>query len=141
MSKADNKTQPTKQSVTSFIDALEHETRRSDSKKLLKMMKEITGEKPAMWGPSIIGFGKYHYKYDSGREGDFMMTGFAARKANMAVYIMPGFKPYAALLAKLGKHKTGGSCLYINKLADVDEAVLRTLVEKAYADMKKKYGG
>lgn len=135
-----NKTQPTKASVAKFLNAIEHETRRADGKRLLKMFKEITGEKPVMWGESIVGFGQYHYKYDSGREGDFLMTGFSPRKSNLSLYVMDGFKGRDALLKKLGKHRTSVACLYINKLADVDEKVLRTMIEKSYRHMQSIHG-
>ena len=92
-----------------------------------------------MWGPAIVGFGQYHYRYDSGREGDFMRTGFSPRKANMAVYIMPGYSDHSAILARLGKHKSGKSCLNINKLADVDLDVLEELIRAGLADMAEKY--
>lgn len=135
-----NKTAPTRASVAAFIAAVADETRRADAKKLDKMFRDITGEKPALWGPSIIGYGSYHYKYESGREGEMCRTGFSPRKANLVLYILPGFKDYAPLLKKLGKHKTGKSCLYINKLADVDEVVLRDLIAKSWAWMNEKYG-
>ena len=93
-----------------------------------------------MWGPSIVGYGEYHYKYDSGREGDFLITGFSPRKQALTVYIMPGFSQYDDLMTKLGKYKTGRSCLYINKLEDIDLKVLETLIKKSAAYMKKKYG-
>ena len=134
-----NKTAPTRASVTKFINSVEHDVRRSDAKALLKMFKEITGEKPVMWGDSIVGFGSYHYKYDSGREGDMCMTGFSPRKANLSLYVMDGFKERDDLLAKLGKHKTSVACLYINKLADVDEKALKTMIKKSYQHMKKMY--
>ena len=104
------------------------------------MMRRITGEEPRLWGPSIIGFGEYHYKYESGREGDFMRVGFSPRKANLVLYIMPGFARHDALLDRLGKHKTGKSCLYINKLDDVDRDVLETLIAESWAAMAEKYG-
>jgi len=125
---ADNKTKPTKLSVLAFIDALTDETKRADAKALVKLMQSATGEKPKMWGPSIIGFGTYHYTYASGREGDMPLAGFSPRKAATVVYGMTGFSESEALLAKLGKHTTGGGCLYIKKLADVDKKVLETLV-------------
>ncbi|MGD2131476.1 MAG: DUF1801 domain-containing protein [Maricaulaceae bacterium] len=136
-----NKTAPTAASVSGFINAVENDTRRADAKVLLAMMKRVTGQKPKMWGPSIIGFGEYHYKYDSGREGDFLRTGFSPRKANLVVYVMPGFKAYGPLLKRLGKYKTGSSCLYVNKLADVDLEVLEELIAKGYAHMNEKYPG
>ena len=122
-----------------FIASVENENRRQDAELMLGIMEEITGEKPVMWGPSLIGYGAYHYKYDSGREGDFFMTGFSPRKQNMALYIMPGFDRFPELMGKLGKHKTGKSCLYINKLKDVDMDVLKTLIEEGYRYMKNKY--
>lgn len=136
---AEPKTQRTKASVASFLASIEDETRRKDAKALDKMFRDLTGEKPAMWGSSIVGYGTYHYTYASGREGDWMRTGFSPRKANLVVYIMPGFKEYDALMKKLGKHKTGKSCLYTNKLADVDESVLRELVKRSWKHMQGKY--
>ena len=140
MSAAANKTTRNKNSVAAFLATVEDATRRADAKAVSKLMQEITGEKPAMWGPAIVGFGAYHYKYDSGREGDMPKIGFSPRKNALALYLMPGATAYAPLLKKLGKHKTGKSCLYVDKLADVDPAVLRTLIARAYADMTKKYG-
>lgn len=136
---AGNKTTKTDASVEAFLTTIDHKTRRSDADKLLEIMKKVTGLDPRMWGPSLIGFDQYHYKYDSGREGDFFKVGFSPRKANLAIYIMPGFEPYADKLAKLGKHKIGASCLYINKLADVDLDVLSEIVEQSYKDMQAKY--
>lgn len=131
-------TVPTGASVTKFIDAVENETRRKDAKTLLAMMKKITGDKAVMWGPSIIGFGTYHYKYDSGREGDFMLVGFSPRKANMVLYVLGSLKDDDPLLGKLGKFRRGRSCLYVNKLDDVDHGVLEKLIKKSY-DTTKKY--
>lgn len=128
---ADNKTQPTKVSVAAFIDALPDQTKRSDAKQLVKLMQSATGEKPTMWGPSIIGFGSYHYKYDSGREGDMPVIGFSPRKAATVLYGMNGDS--GGLLAKLGRHTTGKGCLYIKKLADVDHKVLEALILKSVA--------
>jgi hypothetical protein len=130
---AENKTKPTKQSVAEFIDALTDETRRADAKALLKLMQSATSEKPQMWGPSIIGFGSYHYTYESGREGDMPLAGFSPRKAATVLYGVTGFSDSAALLAKLGKHTTGKGCLYVKKLADLDQKVLKSLVVKAVA--------
>ena len=126
----DNKTQPTEVDVTSFLTAVEHPTRRADGLALDEMFREITGWTPRMWGPTIVGYGSYHYKYDSGREGDFLATGFSPRKANLSLYIMPGYDDMPDLLARLGKHKMGKSCLYINKLADVDTDVVRQIVRR-----------
>jgi hypothetical protein len=124
---AENKTKPTTLSVSAFIDALTDAGRRADAKALLKLMQSAAGEKPKMWGPSIIGFGSYHYKYESEREGDMPVIAFSPRKGATVLYGMTGFNDAAALLAKLGKHTTGKGCLYIKKLADVDQHVLKTL--------------
>ena len=136
---ADNKTQPTKLSVAEFIDALTDQTKRTDAKALVKLMQSVTGEKPKMWGPSIIGFGSYHYKYESGREGDMPLAGFSPRKAATVLYGMTGFSDSEALLAKLGKHTTGKGCLYIKKLANVDHKVLEALVVKSVAAMRARH--
>ena len=136
---AANKTQPTKQSVESFINAVENEQRKKDGFEVLELMKEITGEDPVLWGPSLIGFGKYHYKYESGREGNFFRTGFSPRKTALTLYIMSGFSRYDDLMNKLGKYKTGKSCLYVKKLDDVDLEVLRELIEESLKFMKEKY--
>lgn len=133
---SDNKTRPTAQNVTEFLNSVEHPTRREDGLTLLEMMSEITGEDAVMWGSSIVGFGSYHYEYDSGREGNMPLVGFSPRKQSLTLYIMPGFDDYDGTLARLGKHKIGKSCLYINKLADVDEDILRQLIQQAYQHMK-----
>ena len=132
----ENKTQKTGARVEDFINSVENKTRREDGFTLLAMMKEITGEDPEMWGPSIIGFGDYHYKYESGREGDFFLTGFSPRKSSLSLYVMAGFEEYDALLASLGKYRKGAACLYINKLADVDMAVLRRLIQESVEHAK-----
>lgn len=134
-----NKTQENDQDVAAFLESVEHPVRREDAKTLLKMMLRITGLPAKMWGPSIIGFGKYHYKYESGREGDMMRVGFSPRKSYTSVYILPGYTDYSEILARLGKHKKGKSCLNINKLADVDLGVLEELVRAGLEDMAKKY--
>ena len=136
---AENKTKPTKLSVAAFIDALTDQTKRADAKALVKLMQSATGEKPKMWGPSIIGFGSYHYTYESGREGDMPLAGFSPRKAATVLYIGAGFSDAEALLAKLGKHTTGKGCLYIKKLADVDQNVLETLVVKSVAARRARH--
>ena len=128
---SESKTRPMDASVEDFLKDVEHPQRREDGFELLEMMKEITNEEPIMWGPSIIGFGSYHYKYESGREGDMPLTGFSPRKKSLTVYIMSGFEEYKDLLDKLGKHKIGKSCLYINKLADVDKNVLKKIIKKS----------
>jgi hypothetical protein len=130
---ADNKTKSTKSSVAAFIDALTDPVRRSDAKALIKVMQNATGEKPRMWGPSIVGFGSYHYKYESGREGDMPVIAFSPRKAATVLYGVTGFGGATALLAKLGKHSTGKGCLYIKMLADVDQPTLETLIVKSLA--------
>jgi hypothetical protein len=136
---AENKTKPTKVSVSAFIAALTDETRRADAKALVKLMQGATGEKPKMWGPSIIGFGSYHYTYETGREGDMPLAGFSPRKAATVVYGMTGFSDSEALRAKLGKHTTGGGCLYIKKLADVDQKVLEAMVLKGVAHNRARH--
>ncbi|MGD2072424.1 MAG: DUF1801 domain-containing protein [Candidatus Thorarchaeota archaeon] len=124
-------TKPTDVDVEDFLNTVEHPQRKADGFELLRIMKEITKEEPVMWGPSIIGFGTYHYKYESGREGDMLVTGFSPRKRALSLYIMSGFDEYDELLAKLGKHRVGKSCLYINKLTDVDISVLKELIRKS----------
>ncbi len=114
--------------VNDFIESIEHPKRKADSKELLKVFAEVLDEEPIMWGSSIIGYGSYHYKYPSGREGDWFLTGFSPRKQNLSVYIMAGFENYEELLNKLGKYKRGKSCLYINKLEDVNIDVLKQLI-------------
>jgi len=130
---AENKTRPTKLSVAAFIDALKDPARRADAMALVKLLQSAAGEKPKMWGPSIIGFGSYHYKYESGREGDMPVIAFSPRKAATVLYGMTNFDEAATLLAKLGKHTTGKGCLYIKTLADVDQHVLEALVAKSMA--------
>jgi hypothetical protein len=134
---ADNKTKPTTVSVAGFIDALD-QTRRADAKTLVGMMKNASGEKPKMWGPSIMGFGSYHYRYDSGREGDMPLIAFSPRKAANVLYGLTGSDDRKALLAKLGKHTTGKGCLYIKKLADVDPRVLEAMMLKSVAAAKAR---
>ena len=135
---AELKTKPNKLSVEKFLNSIKDEKKKADSFKVLELMKKITKEEPVMWGPSIVGFGKYHYKYASGREGEFFVTGFSPRKQNLTLYIMSGFKKYDGLMKKLGKYKTGSSCLYINKLEDVDLKVLKSLITESVKYMKNK---
>ena len=137
---ADNKTVKTGASVEEFIAGVENSRRREDGETLLEMMREITGLEPEMWGPSIIGFGDLHYKYESGREGDMFLTGFSPRKRSLSLYIASDFAEYESLLARLGKHRKSVSCLYINKLADVDMDVLRELVLRSYESAKEGGG-
>ena len=134
---ADNKTKPTASSVPAFIDAIPDEAKRADAKALAKLMQRATGEKPKMWGPSIVGFGSCHYTYESGREGDMPLAGFSPRKTATVVYLNTGFGDYDALLAQLGKHTTGKGCLYIKRLSDVDRKVLETLVVKSVAGVNQ----
>ena len=133
------KTKRTDASVIDFLNAVEHEGKRKDSFAILELMREVTGEEPAMWGPSIVGFGSYTYQYASGRQGEWMLVGFSPRKRNLTLYIMSGFDEYDSLLERLGKYKTGKSCLYINKLVDVDLQVLRELVQLSVQHMKESY--
>lgn len=130
------KTKPTNASVSKFLNSIEDQQKKADSKKVSQWMEEITGDKPKMWGPSIVGFGSYHYKYASGREGDWFLAGFSPRKQSLTLYIMGGFKKLDQLMQKLGKFKTGKGCLYVNKLADVDDQVLKKLISKSVAQNK-----
>ncbi len=130
-----NKTVPTALSVRDFIAGVEPSARRDDAIRLDALFREVTGFNPVMWGPSIIGYGRYHYRYATGREGDFLATGFSPRKSALTIYIMPGYADFGPILKNLGKHKTGKSCLYINKLADIDAAVLKRLVRAGLADL------
>lgn len=130
---AENKTKPTNADVLEFINQVDDERKRQDSMVILELMSEVTGEEAKMWGPSIIGFGTYHYRYASGREGDAPIAGFSPRKQNLTIYIERDFDQYDELLGKLGKHTTGKACLYIKRLADVDQQVLRELVERSVA--------
>lgn len=140
MAKANNKTVENEGSVSEFLSSVADDKRREDAMTVDEMMRTITGEEPKMWGTSIVGFGKYHYKYESGREGDFMKVGYSPRILNLTIYIMTGFDRYDELMSQLGKHKTGKSCLYIKKLEDVDQDVLYELISLSFAHMTKKYG-
>ena len=139
MSKANNKTQPTAVSPETFLSGIEHQVRREDGLVLLELFSRVTKLKPKMWGASIIGFGRYHYKYESGREGESLMTGFSPRKSALSIYIMPGYRDLSEMLDRLGKHKTGKSCLYINKLADIELPVLEEIILNGLAYMRKNY--
>ncbi|GJM33047.1 MAG: hypothetical protein DHS20C18_20480 [Saprospiraceae bacterium] len=129
---AELKTKKNDGSVEAFLNSVEDDKKREDSFAILEMMKEVTGEEPAMWGTSIIGFGSYHYKYASGQEGDWFKTGFSPRKQNLTMYIMPGFNRYEELMQQLGKYKTGKACLYVKKLADIDTDILKELIKESY---------
>jgi hypothetical protein len=129
---AELKTQRGDGSVYAFIDAIEDERKRADSKALVALMEKVTGEKPALWGPSIVGFGDLHYKYESGREGDWFRVGFSPRKQNLTLYVTDYIKEDDPLLAKLGKFTTGKACIYVKRLDDVDTGVLEDLVKRSY---------
>ncbi len=132
------KTKPTPVSVEDFIARVPNETRRRDAKTLVAIMKKLTGEKPKMWGPSIVGFGQYHYKYESGHEGDMPIAGFSPRATSLVVYVVPGL--YESMLPRLGKHKHGKSCLYVNKLEDVDLGVLEKIIAACLAETRARHG-
>ena len=141
---AELKTTQNDSEVETYLNSVEHPTKRTDSFKLLQLMGKVTGLEPKMWGDSIIGFGEYHYRYATGHEGDAALVGFSPRKQNLTLYLMgcyirPDDKSYDELFSQLGKHKLGKSCLYINKLADVDMEVLEELVRKSYEDMQAYY--
>ena len=136
---AELKTKPTEASVLAFLNAVDNDRRRRDSIHVMEMMRRITGWEPRMWGPSIIGFGAYRYKYDSGREGRYLVTGLSPRKQALSVYVMTGFSKFPDLMNSLGKYKTGKSCLYINKLEDVDPRSLEDLIRLSVDRMKDKY--
>jgi hypothetical protein len=136
---AATKTKPTKVSVESHIAAMASEEQRKDARRLVALMRKVTGQKPRMWGPTIVGFGSYHYKYASGHEGDSAIAGFAARGRDLVVYIAESFEGRDALLARLGKHRIGKVCVYMRRLADVDLKVLEKLVSLSVADAKSRY--
>ena len=138
---AELKTKPTRVSVEKFIAGVDDEAKRQDCHELAEMMRRVTGAEPVMWGPSIVGFGSYHYRYESGREGDWMLAGFSPRKRDLTVYVMAGFKGNAEkTLARLGKHKaSSGGCLYLKRLSDVDLGVLEELVRDSVARMRSAY--
>jgi hypothetical protein len=136
---AELKTKKNAASIEEFIAAVANDTRREDATAVLKLMQKVTGKKPRMWGPSIIGFDEYHYRYDSGHEGDMCMIGFSPRTSALTLYTLPAFDGREQLLSQLGKHKAGKGCLYINKLADVDLKVLETIVRTAYKWMQQHH--
>lgn len=139
MSKSENKTKETNASVKDFLNKVEPEWKKEQAFQLLDMMTQLSGAEAKLWGPSLVGFGNYHYQYDSGREGDFFRVGFSPRKTAHTIYIMPGFDRFDELMQKLGKYKTGKSCLYIKKLEDVDHEVLKELISESLNYMRKKY--
>ena len=136
---SDNKTQPTEVPVSDFIASVDHPGRRLDAERLDEIFRDVTGWTPRMWGPSIIGDGAYDYTYESGRSGRFLATGFSPRKANMVVYIMPGYSDFGSILDRLGKHKLGKSCLYLGRLAGVDEEVLKELIRAGLDDLSTRW--
>lgn len=139
MTKAENKTKQTALQVGDFLETVADAQQKQDAGQIIEMMERLSGHPPKMWGPSIIGFGAYHYVYDSGREGDMCRIGFSPRKGQTVLYLLDGFSGYAELLEKLGKHKTGKSCLYVKRLSDVDTDVLEQLVTRSLAYMAEKY--
>lgn len=136
---SENKTKPTELSVSDYLDAIDNPQRKEDCWVIHDLMKKITGKTPRMWGTSIVGFGSYHYKYESGREGDMLATGFSNRKQAITMYIMGGFKKHNELLKKIGPHKTGKSCFYIKKVSDIDIDVLSVLISESVKAVEKKY--
>lgn len=134
------KTRPIDLDPAAFVAAIPEETTRTDCQLLLDMMKRISGAEPRMWGPKMIGFGSYHYRYDSGREGDWFLTGFSPRKKELTIYIMAGFDGYDEILQRLGRHKTGKSCLYVKRLEDVDLALLERLIGEGIEHVVRTYG-
>ena len=136
---AESKTKPSEVDPRAFIASVEHDIRRSDADTLLETMERLTGYDAKMWGPSIIGFGRYEYRYETGREGEFLIVGFSPRKSNLVVYLMPGYEDFDDQLGRLGKHKIGKSCLYINKLADIDSDVLEEMIMISVAKMRETH--
>ncbi|CUK01461.1 hypothetical protein RUE5091_02254 [Ruegeria denitrificans] len=139
MARSENKTAPTDQSVESFLSTVQPVRKANDVRELDAVFRKTTGFNPVMWGPSIVGYGRYHYRYKSGREGDFLATGFSPRKSALSIYIMPGYADFGDILSRLGKHKLGKSCLYLNKLADIDLDVLAELIRAGLADLDQHW--
>ena len=141
MTKADNKTQVTPVDPDDFIASVEPQKKQDDGRDLLALFNRVTGLSPKMWGPSIIGYGRYHYRYETGREGEFLMTGFSPRKQNLSIYILPGYRfpQMKEKLSRLGKHRLGKSCLYLNKLDDVDISVLEEIITEGIRYMRENY--
>ena len=136
---AEMKTKKNENDIVDFLNRVENEVRKNDCFRLLDLMKQWTNETPNMWGESMIGFGSYHYKYESGREGDWFLTGFSPRKQNLTIYISAGFSEYDEIMKELGKYKTGSSCLYVKRLSDIDTDILKIIVLKSIDDIKKRY--
>lgn len=137
---AENKTKATKASVAAYVAAIQDEERRNDCAQLIKLMTSITKQPATMWGPTIVGFGSYHYKYESGREGDMCVTGFSSRKPNISIYVLAESAAQKKLLARLGKHKMAKACLSVRRMADIDIKVLRELVAGSIAEVRKLHG-
>ena len=137
---AELKTKKNDVSVNDFLNSIEDGQKREDSFEVLEMMKKLSGKEPKMWGGSIVGFGNYQYKYETGREGEWFRVGFSPRKANLSLYIMDGFEKYDKLMGELGQHKTGKSCLYIKRLSDIDKKILQQLIKESLKSFDKKYG-
>lgn len=125
--------------VTAFLEAVQHPTRRADGLTLDALFRKVTGWQPRMWGPTMVGYGRYAYTYKSGHSGEFLATGFSPRKANLSIYIMPGYADFGPILDRLGKHKLGKSCLYVNRLSDIDTDVLEDLIRAGLADLRRRY--
>lgn len=134
---AELKTRPTNKSVKDFIDGIADDTRRRDCRTIMRIMKKVTKARPKMWGSNIVGYGRYHFKYASGREGEWFAAGFSPRVQSLTLYIMSGFRQYASLMKKLGKHTTGKSCLYIKRLDDIDLDVLEELIERSVRHVER----
>ncbi|MFC4724907.1 DUF1801 domain-containing protein [Glycocaulis abyssi] len=135
----ENKTQPEKRSVEAFLASIEPDTKREEARRLDALFRKVTGFEPVMWGASMVGYGRYHYRYESGREGDFFATGFSPRKAQHSIYIMPGYADYSAILDRLGKHSMGKSCLYVKRLTDIDMNVLGELIAAGLKDLDTQW--
>jgi len=136
---SENKTKANDVSVEAFLQSVEHPVRRADGLALHDLFSRVSGYEARMWGPTIVGYGRYSYKYESGREGDSLATGFSPRKGNLSIYVMPGYQDYQEILDRLGKHKMGKACLYVNKLADIDLTVLEELIRTGLADLDKRW--
>ena len=139
MAKAQNKNEPSQASVSTFLNAVENDDRRRDCKAIARLLKEVSGKRPTLWGTSIVGYGEYHYKYASGREGDCFRVGFSPRKQDLTIYIMPGYTDFDYLLTKLSRHRNGKSCLYLQRLSDVNVGVPKQLLVAGWSDMQKRY--
>lgn len=139
MSRTENKTQATDADVTAFLEAVQHPTRRADALALDALFRRVSGYDPRLWGSSLVGYGRYDYTYTSGRQGSFLATGFSPRKASLSIYIMPGYADYGEMLARLGKHRKAVSCLYVNKLADIDLSVLEDIIRTGLRDLNARW--